>query len=164
MGTTRAALRMAPDEQRWARRMAVGGAILFVLLFQPAAADARGARLALAGIGVAFCALLYFAAWRGSRVFAGLAAFLVAFGPWSFAWILGLPYLVLATWMAMRARRAIKATAAAPPEPPAPPLPKADVRTGRVTPKKAKALPPAERRRAQKDARRLRREGPSAGS
>lgn len=42
------------------------------------------------------------AAWRRSRLFTGLAAVLLAFGPWSAAWLLGLPYMVLAGWLAVR--------------------------------------------------------------
>lgn len=90
-------------EQRYALLAAGLGAVTSVILWAPAFEER--AALALAGIGLAMSALLALAARRRSRLLTGVAAVLLSFGPWGMAWVLGLPYLVLAGWLALRAPR-----------------------------------------------------------
>lgn len=63
------------------------------------------AALALSGIGIAMAFLLAVAANRRHRLFTGLACILLAFGPWGMAWVVGLPYLMLAAWLALKSNR-----------------------------------------------------------
>jgi hypothetical protein len=56
----------------------------------------------LASIGLAMSGLLALAARRRSRLLTSLAAVLLGFGPWGFAYIVGLPYMVLAGWLTYR--------------------------------------------------------------
>ncbi len=90
-------------EQRYALLAAGLGAVTSVALWAPAFEE--GAAVALAGIGLVMSALLALAAQRRSRLLTGVAAVLLSFGPWGMAWVLGLPYLVLAGWLALRAPR-----------------------------------------------------------
>ena len=90
-------------EQRYAYVAAGLGAAVSVALWAPAFDE--GAGLALAAIGAAMSALLAGAARRRSRLLTVGAALLLSFGPWGFAWIVGLPYLVLGTWLVVRAPR-----------------------------------------------------------
>ena len=99
-------MRGAPIDDREQRYAYVGaglGAMVSVALWAPAFDEAAG--LALAGIGVVMSGLLALAARRPSRLLTGGAAVLLSFGPWGFAWIVGLPYLVLAGWLVLRAPR-----------------------------------------------------------
>lgn len=94
-----------------------GGAVL-AALFAPAF-DTRAAAV-LATIGVVMAAALWLAARSRRRLLTGLASVLVAFGPWGGAWVLGAPFLLLAGWLAYRARPGppdpdVQATVAAPP-------------------------------------------------
>lgn len=100
-------------EQRYAYLAAGLGAVTSVGLWAPAFDESAG--VALAAIGLAMSALLAAAARRRSRLLTGIAAVLLSFGPWGFLWIVGLPYLVLAGWLAVRAPR---------PEPRAPRTPR----------------------------------------
>lgn len=88
-------------EQRYSLWAACLGAATCIALWAPAFDETAG--ILLAAIGVAMAALLALAARRRSRLLTGLAAMLLAFGPWGMAWILGLPYLALAAWLAWRA-------------------------------------------------------------
>lgn len=95
--------RMGDREQRYAYLGAAVAAMASVALWAPAF-DQTAAR-ALAAIGVVMAGLLAAAARRRSRLFSGLAAVLLAFGPWGMAWVIGLPYLVLAGWLALKSPR-----------------------------------------------------------
>lgn len=90
-------------EQRYAYLAAGLGAVLSVGLWAPTFDKPAG--LAFAGIGVIMSALVAVAAWRRSRLFTGGAAALLSFGPWGFLWLVGLPFLVLAVWLVLRAPR-----------------------------------------------------------
>lgn len=90
-----------PKEQRYAYVAAGMGAAASVALWAPAFDERAG--IALGAIGVAMAALLAAAARRRSRLLTGVASVLLAFGPWGMAWLIGLPYLVLASWLALRA-------------------------------------------------------------
>ncbi len=92
-----------PKEQRYAYAAAGLGAAASVALWAPAFDERAG--IALGAIGVAMAALLAAAARRRSRLLAGVASVLLAFGSWGMAWLIGLPYLVLASWLALRAPR-----------------------------------------------------------
>lgn len=90
-------------EQRYSVLAAAMGAVLSVVLWAPQFDE--GAAVLLALVGVAMSALLYAAARRRSRLLTGVAAVLLAFGPWGYAWLIGLPFLVLAGWLVVRAPR-----------------------------------------------------------
>ena len=90
-------------EQRYAFVGAGLGALLSVALWAPAFDET--AAVTLAGIGMVMSGFLAVAARRRSRLLTGAAAVLLSFGPWGVAWIIGLPYLVLAGWLVMRAPR-----------------------------------------------------------
>ena len=90
-------------EQRYAFLAAGLGAAVSVALWAPSFDEPAG--VALAGIGVIMSALLALAARRRSRLFTGGAAALLSFGPWGFLWLVGLPFLVLAVWLVIRAPR-----------------------------------------------------------
>lgn len=90
-------------EQRYAY-VGVGLAIVAsVALWAPAFGERSG--MALAGIGLVMAALLGLAAKQRSRFFTGLACVLLAFGPWGMAWVIGLPYLMLAAWITLKSPR-----------------------------------------------------------
>lgn len=90
-------------EQRYAFVAAALGAAVSVALWAPTFDEPAG--VALAGIGVIMSALLALAARRRSRLLTGGAAALLSFGPWGFLWLVGLPFLVLAVWLVLRAPR-----------------------------------------------------------
>jgi hypothetical protein len=90
-------------EQRYAFLAAGLGAAVSVALWAPSFDERAG--VALAAIGVMMSALLALAARRRSRLFTGGAAALLSFGPWGFVWLVGLPFLVLAAWLVLRAPR-----------------------------------------------------------
>lgn len=90
-------------EQRYAFLAAGLGAAVSVALWAPSFDERAG--VALAAIGVTMSALLALAARRRSRLFTGGAAVLLSFGPWGFLWLVGLPFLVLAAWLVLRAPR-----------------------------------------------------------
>lgn len=90
-------------EQRYAYLAAGFGALVSVALWAPSFHAAAG--VALAGIGVAMSGLLALAARRRSRLLTGAAAVLLSFGPWGYLWLVGLPFLVLAAWLVLRAPR-----------------------------------------------------------
>lgn len=90
-------------EQRYAYLGAGLGAAMSVALWAPSFDEWAG--VMLAGIGVAMSGLLALAARRRSRLFTGGAAVLLSFGPWGYAWLIGLPFLVLAVWLVLRAPR-----------------------------------------------------------
>lgn len=99
-------LRSRPLDDR-ERRMALTGAAVAaaasVALYAPS--FRTPAAVALAAIGVAMAGLLALAARARSRVLTGTAAVVVAFGPWGYAWLVGLPYFVLAGWLLFRGPR-----------------------------------------------------------
>lgn len=88
-------------EQRYAFLAAGVGAAVSVALWAPSFDERAG--VALAGTGVIMSALLAVAARRRSRLFTGGAAAVLSFGPWGFLWLVGLPFLVLAVWLVLRA-------------------------------------------------------------
>lgn len=65
--------------------------------------------IVLAAAGVALAGLLALAARSRRRLLTCLAAVLLGFGPWGVAWVLGLPYIALATWLVFRDRKATQA-------------------------------------------------------
>ncbi len=85
-------------------------AVSTAVLWTPHLDEPEG--LAVAGVGVALAGLLALAARSGRRLPTGLAAVLLAFGPWGFAWVLGFPYLCLAAWLLFRHGRARSAPGA----------------------------------------------------
>lgn len=108
-------------EQRYSYRLAGFAAVASLALWAPEFDERAG--IALAGIGVSMAGLLAAAAWRRSRLLTGVAAVLLAFGPWGLAWLIGLPYLVLAGWLAVRGARKAGADPVAP-RPPREPRPR----------------------------------------
>lgn len=95
------------QEHRWALWGAGFAGVAFIAYWAPAFDRLAGLQLAL--IGVAMAAGLALATRKRSRLLTGLAAMLVGFGPWGGIWILGLPYLVLAARLALKAQRALPA-------------------------------------------------------
>ncbi len=95
--------RLSDKEQRYASYGVVWAALWSVVLWAPSF-DEKAA-VALAGIGLAMAFLLAVAARRRQRLFTGLACILLAFGPWGMAWVLGLPFLLLAAWLALKSNR-----------------------------------------------------------
>ncbi|HEX2040824.1 MAG TPA: hypothetical protein VHF47_13955 [Acidimicrobiales bacterium] len=106
--------RLAPEQQRLAVLGAALAAVVFVALWAPS--YPRSAALAASAIGLVMAAFLYLAARRGSLVLTAIAAFVVSFGPWGSAWMLGAPYI---GWSGLLLYRASKAASeAAGPRPP----------------------------------------------
>lgn len=91
-------------ERRFSLVAAVAAGGAFVTLYVPWFDTAAGVILAL--IGVAMAGLLGLAARARHRLFTVIAAFLLGFGPWNFAWILGLPFMGLAAWLMFRGSKA----------------------------------------------------------
>lgn len=90
-------------EQRYAYTGVGLAAAVSVALWAPAYDEQ--AALALSGIGLVMSFLLAVAAKRRHRLFTGLACVLLAFGPWGMAWVVGLPYLMFAAWLALKSNR-----------------------------------------------------------
>lgn len=90
-------------EQRYAYLAAGLGAAASVAVWAHAFDERAG--VALAGIGLAMAGLLAAAARRRSRLFTGIAAVVLSFGPWASFWLIGLPFLGLAAWLVVRAPR-----------------------------------------------------------
>jgi len=95
--------RLTDKEQRYAYIGAAFAAFVSVALWAPSYDEWAG--VALSAIGVVMALLLAVAALRRQRLFTGLACVLLAFGPWAMAWVVGLPYLVLAAWLALKSNR-----------------------------------------------------------
>lgn len=89
-------------EQRWTRRAAFAGATAFVALYASGFDEFRF--VVAAAIGAAMCGLLAVAARSRKRLLTGMAALVVGFGPWGFAWVLGAPFLLLSGWLLFRAK------------------------------------------------------------
>lgn len=137
-------------EQRYAYLAGGLGAFSSVAIWAPAFDERAG--IALAAIGLAMAALLAAAARRRSRLLTGIAAVVLSFGPWGALWLIGLPFLALAAWLAVRAPRAGPRTPRVPRDPspsrrrrraaveeeedgpPAPPRPRPPVANKRYTP------------------------------
>ena len=64
----------------------------------------RRAAVGWAVMGVAMAGLLALAARSRRRLPTGVAAMVLAFGPWGYAWVNGFPYLCLAAWLLFRQR------------------------------------------------------------
>jgi hypothetical protein len=96
--------RLDERERRITLWVAAMGALASVVLWAPAFDQAAG--LILAAVGVVLSGLLAAAARSGNRLLTCVAAVLLGFGPWGVAWILGLPYVILATWLLFRDRKA----------------------------------------------------------
>lgn len=101
--TTRKLGQLNDKEQRYARLGAWMGAAVSIALWAPN--WTVGAGIALSAIGVIMSGLLALAAKRRSRLWTGLSCLLLSFGPWGMAWIVGLPYLVLAGWLVLKSPR-----------------------------------------------------------
>lgn len=114
--------RLSEQQRRIATWGAAAAAAAFVAVWAPS--YPAGHAVGFTGIGLAAAGLLYLAARRGSVLLTAIAAFLVSFGPWSFYWALGLPYLAGAGVLLFRAsKRAVVAPRepkAAPPKAAAP--------------------------------------------
>lgn len=95
--------RLSDDEQRYAYYGVAWAAAWSVLLWAPS--FGKPAALAFSGIGLMMAFLLAIAARRRRRMLTGLACILLAFGPWGMAWVIGLPFLVLAGWLALKSNR-----------------------------------------------------------
>ncbi|MDP9070497.1 MAG: hypothetical protein M3N68_04295, partial [Actinomycetota bacterium] len=89
-------------EQRVALLAAALAAVSSVALWAPLFEQPRA--VGMAGLGVAMAALLALAARSRRRLPTGVAAMVLAFGPWGFAWVIGFPYLCLAAWLLFRRR------------------------------------------------------------
>ena len=94
---------LTDKEQRYATLGAWLGAAVSVALWAPSWDVMAGVVLSL--IGLIMCGLLALAAKRRSRLWTGLACLLLSFGPWGMAWVIGLPYLVLAGWLVLKSPR-----------------------------------------------------------
>lgn len=138
--------RLDQREQRFSYAAAAFGALASAGLWAPAFDETAG--IVLAAIGVAMAGLLALAARRGSRLLTGLAAVLLAFGPWGMAWILGFPFLCLAAWLLFRGGRlAAETRAARPPEPKREPKKKPEAPSARPSrPEANKRYTPPQRR------------------
>lgn len=90
-------------EERYARLGAWMGAAVSVALWAPSWDVMAGVVLSL--IGLIMCGLLALAAKRRSRLWTCLACLLLSFGPWGMAWVIGLPFLVLAGWLVLKSPR-----------------------------------------------------------
>lgn len=101
--TTRKLGQLTDKEQRYARLGAGMGAAVSIALWAPN--WNVGAGVALSAVGVIMSGLLALAANRRSRLWTGLACLLLSFGPWGMAWIVGLPYLMLAGWLVLKSPR-----------------------------------------------------------
>lgn len=102
--------RLDEREKRVALWAAAFGAVSAVALYAPGF-DEFAAALVLALVGVVMAGLLALASRSGSRLFTCLAAGLLGIGPWGFAYIIGLPFVLLAGWLVYRdanARRAAR--------------------------------------------------------
>ncbi|MBA2751962.1 MAG: hypothetical protein H0U41_06955 [Actinobacteria bacterium] len=87
-------------EKRFARWAAGFGAVSAVAFYAPGFDESAG--LVLAFVGVAMAGLLVMATRSGSRLFTCLAAGLLGIGPWGYAYIIGLPFILLAGWLISR--------------------------------------------------------------
>ena len=87
-------------ERRWSLIASAVAAVASVALWAPAFDVAAGVFFGL--LGVVLAGLLALAARSRRRVPTGLAAVLLAFGPWAFAWLIGFPFLCLAAWLLFR--------------------------------------------------------------
>ncbi|MDP8976254.1 MAG: hypothetical protein M3N28_07820 [Actinomycetota bacterium] len=102
--------RLDERERRVALWAAGFGAVSAVALYAPAFGEFTAA-IVLALVGVAMAGLLALASRSGSRLFTCLAAGLLGIGPWGYAYIIGLPFILLAGWLMFRdanARRAAR--------------------------------------------------------
>ncbi len=93
--------RLDERERRVALWAAGFGAVSAVALYAPAFDDFTAA-IVLALVGVAMAGLLALASRSGSRLFTCLAAGLLGIGPWGYAYIIGLPFILLAGWLMFR--------------------------------------------------------------
>lgn len=97
---------MATDERRVTFALAAAAGFGLTVLWQP---WLGGVHVAFTGFSLAFSGVLATTAWWGNRVAGATAAFMFGiFGPWSFAYIFGLPFLALAIWLGIRTSRAMK--------------------------------------------------------
>jgi len=124
--------RLDEREKRVARWVAGFGAVSAVALYAPAFDQL--AAVVLAFVGVAMAGLLLLASRSGSRLFTCLAAGLLGIGPWGFAYIIGLPFLLFAGWLISRDAQARRATGGRP-------LKKRPVREKPVREERARAQP-----------------------
>ncbi|MDQ3680672.1 MAG: hypothetical protein M3378_09065 [Actinomycetota bacterium] len=97
--------RLDEREQRITRWAAAVAAVAAVTLYAPAFSD-HVAAVVLALLGVVMAGLLALASRSGSRLLTCLAAAVLGIGPWGFAYIIGLPFMVLATWLLFRGAKA----------------------------------------------------------
>lgn len=97
-------VRLDDREQRIAYWAAGLGALSAVVFYAPGFDDFYQAWV-LAIVGVAMGGLLALASRSRSRLLTCLAAVLLGFGPWGFAYVIGLPFLVLAGWLLWRGKQ-----------------------------------------------------------
>jgi hypothetical protein len=97
-------VKLTEKEQRVAFWVAGGAALLSIAFWAPRFNRREAVLLSL--IGVAMAGLLALAARSRSRLLTGGAAMLLTFGPWSFAWVIGAPFLGYAvyTWFGAKSR------------------------------------------------------------
>lgn len=93
------AVPLSEREQRAALAFAAVGFGGFVALLHDSPA--------LLAIGAAMTGGLAIAAWRRNRLGTAIAAFVTAFGPWSFFYIVGVAYVGLAFWLARAGRQVL---------------------------------------------------------
>jgi hypothetical protein len=106
--------RLDERERRIALWAAGFGAVTSVVLYAPAFDD-YAAAVVLALVGMVMAGLLALASRSGSRLLTCLAAGLLGIGPWGYAFIIGLPYFLLAGWLMFRDANARKEERAARP-------------------------------------------------
>lgn len=87
-------------EQRFAYYAAAFGALASVGLWAPSFDTSTG--IALAGIGLFMSGFLAVTARSRKRLATGLASVLLSFGPWSMAWVVGLPFLALTGFLMLK--------------------------------------------------------------
>jgi len=92
-------------EYRYLNILAAAAVPVFVLVNQPWIAGGQRSRLMLSAFGVGFAFALWIAGRMRHRLWAAFASFLMLFGPWSFAYIGAVPYVVFAFWLLSRAGR-----------------------------------------------------------
>ena len=93
--------RLDEREKRVALWAAGFGAVSAVAFYAPAF-DEFSAAVVLALVGVVMAGLLVLASRSGGRLFTCLAAGLLGIGPWGYAYIIGLPFFLLAGWLMFR--------------------------------------------------------------
>lgn len=90
------ALALTDKEQRVALLLALAGSVGFVAL---------GLSGPLLAIGLVMTGAIALGALRRHRLGTAVAAFITTFGPWSFAYVVGIAYAGLAFWLVRAGRQ-----------------------------------------------------------